>query len=162
MARYGAVDPCSVIQELLKAATGELLSSTLKSIEGAKDLVIEQDLIFPLDHIASAGVLKKTCGVEKIYKLEATAPPAGNKQCAYLVRSTIANMKMIANHITHHKQNKRECKYYIICIPRKAGPRLRADTGERRGLWLREDVGVSPGPDPPGHGPLLPRAGQLF
>lgn len=119
MARYGAVDPCSVIQELLKAATGELLSSTLKSIDGAKDLVIEQDLIFPLDHIASAGVLKKTCGVEKIYKLEATAPPAGNKQCAYLVRSTIANMKMIANHITHHKQNKRECKYYIICIPRK-------------------------------------------
>uniref|UniRef100_A0A1E1X9V4 Putative vacuolar sorting protein vps33/slp1 sec1 family n=1 Tax=Amblyomma aureolatum TaxID=187763 RepID=A0A1E1X9V4_9ACAR len=119
MARYGAPDPCAVLQELLKAATGELLTSTLRSIEGVKDLVIEQDLIFPLDHIASAGILKKTGGVEKIYKLETTAPPAANKQCAYLVRSTIANMKMIANHITVHKQNKRECKYYIICIPRK-------------------------------------------
>ncbi|KAH6934359.1 hypothetical protein HPB50_023378 [Hyalomma asiaticum] len=58
MARYGAPDPCALLQELLKAATGELLTSTLKSIEGAKDLVIEEDLIFPLDHIASAGVLK--------------------------------------------------------------------------------------------------------
>ncbi|KAL1417628.1 hypothetical protein MTO96_026681 [Rhipicephalus appendiculatus] len=108
MARYGAPDPCALLQELLKAATGELLTSTLKSIEGVKDLVIEEDLIFPLDHIASAGVLKRTCSVEKIYK------------CAYLVRSTIANMKVIANHITYHKQNKKECKYYIICIPRKA------------------------------------------
>ncbi|KAH7956516.1 hypothetical protein HPB52_010157 [Rhipicephalus sanguineus] len=121
MARYGAPDPCALLQELLKAVTGELLTSTLKSIEGAKDLVIEEDLIFPLDHIASAGVLKRTCNVEKIFKLETTAPPAGNKQCAYLVRSTIANMKVIANHITYHKQNKKECKYYIICIPRKAG-----------------------------------------
>lgn len=120
MARYGAPDPCALLQELLKAATGELLTSTLKSIEGVKDLVIEEDLIFPLDHIASAGVLKRTCSVEKIYKLETTAPPAGNKQCAYLVRSTIANMKVIANHITYHKQNKKECKYYVICIPRKA------------------------------------------
>ncbi|KAH8041943.1 hypothetical protein HPB51_019684 [Rhipicephalus microplus] len=58
MARYGAPDPCALLQELLKAATGELLTSTLKSIEGVKDLVIEEDLIFPLDHIASAGVLK--------------------------------------------------------------------------------------------------------
>ncbi|KAH7959197.1 hypothetical protein HPB49_009166 [Dermacentor silvarum] len=120
MARYGVPDPCALLQELLKAATGELLTSTLMSIEGAKDLVIEQDLIFPLDHIASAGVLKRTCSVEKIYKLETTAPPTGNKQCTYLVRSTIANMKVIANHITYHKQNKKECKYYIICIPRKA------------------------------------------
>lgn len=118
MARYGS-DPGPVLQDVLKAASGELLINTLKAIDGAKDLIIEQDLIHPLDHIASVGSLKGIGGVEKIYKLEAKGPPAASRQCAYLVRSTLPNMKLIADHITLDKQRKRDCKYYIICIPKK-------------------------------------------
>lgn len=117
MARYGP-DSGAALQELLKAASGELLINTLKSIDGVKDLIIEPDLIHPMDHVASVGRLKSQGGVDKIYKLEARGPSSPNGRCAYLVRATVPNMKLIADHISLDKQRQRHCAYHVICIPR--------------------------------------------
>uniref|UniRef100_A0A131Y2P4 Putative vacuolar sorting protein vps33/slp1 sec1 family n=1 Tax=Ixodes ricinus TaxID=34613 RepID=A0A131Y2P4_IXORI len=117
MARYGS-DPGAVLQELLKAASGELLINTLKSIDGAKDLVIEPDLIHPMDQVASVGRIKSQGGVDKIYKLEARGPSCPSGRCVYLVRATVPNVKLIADHVSLDKQRQRHCAYHIVCIPR--------------------------------------------
>ncbi|XP_064460175.1 vacuolar protein sorting-associated protein 33B-like [Ornithodoros turicata] len=117
MATLG-VDSGAVIQQVLKGSNGELLINTLQTIDGCKDLVIEECLIQPLDHIASASRIKTMGGVSKIYKLLPQSPQSTSKQCAYLMRATIPNMTLVANHINRDKQQGRNCRYFIICIPR--------------------------------------------
>lgn len=112
-------DVGAALQQLLKAVSGELFISTLKTIDGAKDLVIEESLIHPLDYIASASRIKSAGGVEKIYKLLPLGPQTMSKQCVYLIRATIPNMRLIADHINYDKQQGRDCRYFVICIPRK-------------------------------------------
>ncbi|XP_074650105.1 vacuolar protein sorting-associated protein 33B-like [Tubulanus polymorphus] len=83
-----------------------------------KDLVLEGELMRPLDRIAGASVLKEN-GVDRIFKLEPVQSLPGCEQRIYLVRPTIPNLKIIANQINADVAQQQIRKYKIIFTPRK-------------------------------------------
>ncbi|XP_022334055.2 vacuolar protein sorting-associated protein 33B-like isoform X1 [Crassostrea virginica] len=95
------------------------LTSLLDQSPGKKDLVIDGDLMKPLDRIASVSLLKQR-GVDKIFKFDGTLKSMhGCEQRVYLVRPRMTTMKAIADHINSDKNINFMRKYSIIFVPRK-------------------------------------------
>ncbi|GFR34058.1 vacuolar protein sorting-associated protein 33B, partial [Trichonephila clavata] len=90
----------------------------LNSIDGKKDLILDKELICSLDYIANFSQLK-TCHVEKIFKLEPGSAPGGTNKCVYLIKPTIQNTKIIADHINASKSIDSPKRFWIINVPRK-------------------------------------------
>ncbi|CAH1254379.1 VPS33B [Branchiostoma lanceolatum] len=104
--------------QYLKRLARDQLVHLLESLPGRKDLVIDPDLMTPLDRIAGASLLKQH-GVDKIFKLERTKIHGGCDQLVYLVRSKLTTTKLIADQITADIRDARKRKYKIIMTPRR-------------------------------------------
>uniref|UniRef100_T1IZA9 Uncharacterized protein n=1 Tax=Strigamia maritima TaxID=126957 RepID=T1IZA9_STRMM len=104
--------------DALRNRSREKLAYLLSMIPGDKDLILDPDLILPLDRLAGASFLKK-CGIGKIHKLDpqvAVEP----KQRVYILRPTLEKTKVICDHINSHKsQNKRLARVDVVFLPRK-------------------------------------------
>ncbi|GIY46505.1 vacuolar protein sorting-associated protein 33B [Caerostris extrusa] len=55
----------------------------------------------------------------KIFKLEPGAAPGTTKKCVYLIRPTIKNTKIIADHINASKSANSDKQFWMISVPRK-------------------------------------------
>lgn len=109
----------------------EELKNILKSMHGAKALVLDNTLSGPLGLIAEVDFLRKY-DVEKIFLLtEDLSTDIDN--IIYLVRPNIALMKLIAGHIHKHKSDSSTShkSYGIYFVPRKTMlcERVLAETG---------------------------------
>ncbi|XP_069135773.1 vacuolar protein sorting-associated protein 33B-like [Argopecten irradians] len=106
------------VQKIRDVVRNEL-ATLLLSFKGKKDLVLESDLMKPLDRIAGASLLKQH-GVDKIFKLDRTQMSIqGCDQRIYLVRPRMRTMKLIADHISGEKNHGSDRKYKIIMVPKK-------------------------------------------
>ncbi|KAL5004270.1 hypothetical protein ScPMuIL_017726 [Solemya velum] len=95
------------------------LANLLDSLAGAKDLVLDVDLMQPLDRVAGASLLKQH-GVDKIFKLDSTQKSiAGCDQRIYLIRPKMVLMKFIADQINTERGRGENRRYLIIMVPRK-------------------------------------------
>ena len=61
----------------LSQLSSENLRVLLRKIPGSKDLIIHQSLMKPLDKFAAMSLIK-SCGVERVFRLDKTPP--GKKQ----------------------------------------------------------------------------------
>ncbi|KAK2157090.1 hypothetical protein LSH36_199g04005 [Paralvinella palmiformis] len=106
---------------VLRNFAREELIDHLESVKGCKDLVLDPDLMKPLDRIAGATLLKEH-GVDKIFKLE---PPTNVKHLPgcdkriYITRPRLDAMKYIADHINAEKGQGEKRTYKILMTPRK-------------------------------------------
>ncbi|XP_033634105.1 vacuolar protein sorting-associated protein 33B-like isoform X1 [Asterias rubens] len=103
---------------VLKQLSKEHLVHLLESIPEMKDLVIDPELMRPLDRIAGAQLLKRH-GVDKIFKLESNKLEVSGDSRMYLVRPSVDNIRNISNQIKSDKENFRKKKYKILFVPRK-------------------------------------------
>ncbi|GBN26707.1 Vacuolar protein sorting-associated protein 33B [Araneus ventricosus] len=108
----------NLLSTIIKQASADKLFNLLNSIDGKKDLILDKELICSLDYIASFSQLK-ICKVEKVFKLEPGAAPGGTDKCVYLIKPTIQNTKIIADHIAASKSIDNNKKFWIINVPRK-------------------------------------------
>ncbi|XP_070542107.1 vacuolar protein sorting-associated protein 33B-like isoform X2 [Ptychodera flava] len=124
MAVSGGVNPAILNMpsypdlQMLRSLARDQLVHLLESLPGKKDLVIDPELMRPLDRIAGA-ILLKQHGVDRIFKLEQGKLQVGAQQRIYLVRPRMTTMKFIADHVNFDKQESRARKYKIIFVPRK-------------------------------------------
>ncbi|CAH2274185.1 vacuolar sorting-associated 33B [Pelobates cultripes] len=103
---------------ILKRLARDQLIYILEQLPGKKDLIIEPDLMSPLDRIANVSILKQH-GVDKLYKLESKPIHSNCDQLCFLVRPRIHHMKYIANLVNTDKRAERSRKYKIIFSPQK-------------------------------------------
>ncbi|KAF8789208.1 vacuolar protein sorting-associated protein 33B-like [Argiope bruennichi] len=108
----------NLLSTIIKQASADKLFNLLNSIDGNKDLVLDKELICSLDYIASFSQLK-TCKVEKVFKLEPGAAPGRTEKCVYLIKPTIQNTKIIADHISASRSIDSNKRFWIINVPRK-------------------------------------------
>ncbi|XP_076076240.1 uncharacterized protein LOC143047159 isoform X2 [Mytilus galloprovincialis] len=95
------------------------LASLLDSFKGKKDLVLDTELMKPLDRVAGATMLKQR-HVDKIFKLDPTQKSIhGCEQRVYLVRPQMTTMKVIADHVNSDRSSNIKREYRIIMVPRK-------------------------------------------
>ncbi|XP_076343220.1 vacuolar protein sorting-associated protein 33B-like [Tachypleus tridentatus] len=106
------------LSQLIKATSAKCLINILKTVGSKKDLVIDNSLIGPLDHIAGVTVLREY-GVEKIYKLDFGLSPGQNNKCLYLIRPCITSTRQVADHISAARQQNRDVAFWIVFVPRK-------------------------------------------
>lgn len=106
------------LQELSKLLKTQL-AHLLVSIPDEKDVVIDPDLMKPLDRVAGITFLKEH-GVSKIFKLEPgqkSLPGCGKR--VYLVRPRLVTMKYISDHINTEIAKGERRSYKIVMVPRK-------------------------------------------
>ena len=72
----------------LSQLSSENLRVLLRKIPGSKDLIIEPPLIPPLDKIAGMSLIK-SCGVDRVFKLEQQWPDAS----AASTKARVFNLK---------------------------------------------------------------------
>ena len=82
----------------LSQLSSENLRVVLRKIPGSKDLIIEQKLMKPLDKIAGMNLIK-SCGVDKVFKLEAKRPDSVASTKVYLLTPNLEITKKVCNHL---------------------------------------------------------------
>ena len=82
----------------LSQLSSENLRVVLRKIPGSKDLIIEQKLMKPLDKIAGMNLIK-SCGVDKVFKLEAKRPDSVASTKVYLLTPDLEITKKVCNHL---------------------------------------------------------------
>ncbi|XP_058972435.2 vacuolar protein sorting-associated protein 33B-like isoform X1 [Pocillopora verrucosa] len=102
----------------LKDETRDNLVAILKSVLEMKDLVIDPQLMKPLDHFTGASFLKEH-GVNKIFKLESGKLEVGGDKRIYLLRPELLSTKYVADHINNDKMSGKNRSYKIVFVPRK-------------------------------------------
>ena len=102
----------------LKERTRRSLTENIDRMRGPKALVIDPTLSGPLGLIAEKQLLKDH-GVEKTYHLKNEPLETDQRRIMYLVREKISNMKMIADHIKYHQQQRQKLEYFVCMVPRK-------------------------------------------
>nr|XP_058972438.1 vacuolar protein sorting-associated protein 33B-like isoform X4 [Pocillopora verrucosa] len=102
----------------LKDETRDNLVAILKSVPEMKDLVIDPQLMKPLDHFTGASFLKEH-GVNKIFKLESGKLEVGGDKRIYLLRPELLSTKYVADHINNDKMSGKNRSYKIVFVPRK-------------------------------------------
>ncbi|CAL4065755.1 unnamed protein product, partial [Meganyctiphanes norvegica] len=125
--------------EILKRLSCDHLVRILEDAPGAKDMVIDPDLMKLLDRIADAKTLR-THGVDKIYRLERLPPPVLSPQRLYFVRPTLVNTKFIADHVHQDQLNNPEIMLHAVVVPRivSSVTRLLEEEGLHGVLTLHE------------------------
>jgi len=97
----------------------EELITTLKSLSGIKDLVLDVDLMKPIDRITAGATLLKEHGVDKIYKLDGPKALQGTNQVMFLIRPRVLLVQHIAAQIQQAKKVGHKRNYMIVFVPRK-------------------------------------------
>lgn len=103
---------------IFKQFAQDNLKSHLRSLDGKKDLLIDEELMKPLDHITGVTFLRAH-GVEKIYKLQPGGIEQGCDQRIFIVRPYPDRMKLIAESINFDKSKSVRRKYHVILTPKK-------------------------------------------
>lgn len=99
----------------------EKLLDILNKIPGRKDFIIEPSLIKPLDRFIGVSKLR-SCGVDKIYKLERVDTPFTNTQRVFFINDDLITVKHVSDKINGEiSQNNDGNSYHIILISRKLG-----------------------------------------
>ncbi|XP_067624903.1 vacuolar protein sorting-associated protein 33B [Eurosta solidaginis] len=103
----------------------EKLQAIICSIPGKKDLIIEQTLIKPLEHVCAASWLKLK-GIQRIFKfdIEHIIPHTAEQQVQiYLIHSRLEIFQQVLKHI-HELERKKPTdleaavkNFHIICVP---------------------------------------------
>ncbi|GAB1606185.1 vacuolar protein sorting-associated protein 33B-like [Argonauta hians] len=105
----------------------------LENIPGLKDLVLDGELMKPLDRIIGASVLKAH-GVAKIFKLDTSQKAiSGCHQRLYIVRPRIEVMEHIASQIQCERSLQHKRTYQILMTPRKLN--VCEEVLEREGVY---------------------------
>ena len=65
----------------LRQLSAENLRVVLRKIPGSKDLILQPELMKPIDRFADMSLIK-SCGVERVFKIEATGPPEASAAAA--------------------------------------------------------------------------------
>lgn len=86
------------------------------SVDGPKDIVIQQELMSLLDHVTPIAILKRL-EVDQIFRLEAMMN-TGGKNRFYITRPDLLSMTWIAQHI-QNDADRDSRSYKIIFVPRK-------------------------------------------
>lgn len=95
------------------------LTDLLDKIPGQKDLIIDSNLIKPLERIIGVSKLR-THGIDKIYKLDKNTIQSSNSQVVYFIPSDLITVKYICDQINADLcQNATKNSYYVILVPRK-------------------------------------------
>ncbi|XP_055337328.1 vacuolar protein sorting-associated protein 33B-like [Paramacrobiotus metropolitanus] len=105
---------------VFKAVAKNQLIHLLESVPEPKDLVLDDDLMRPLDRIVGASVLKQH-GVSCIYKLESGHLLQGADNRLYLFRPTVENSGLIAEHIQADQRAHKERFYRLVMVPKRSG-----------------------------------------
>ncbi|XP_068230250.1 uncharacterized protein [Palaemon carinicauda] len=103
--------------EILRRLSSDRLVRVLEDAPGAKDLIIDGELMKMLDRIAGATLLRKH-GVQKMYRLERLPPPIQSSQRVYVVRPTLVTMKYVADHVHADSQTHPEIRVHVVVVPR--------------------------------------------
>lgn len=103
--------------EILRRLSSDRLVRVLEDAPGAKDLIIDGELMKMLDRIAGATLLRKH-GVQKMYRLERLPPPIQSSQRVYVVRPTLVTMKYVADHVHADRQTHPEIRVHVVVVPR--------------------------------------------
>lgn len=105
--------------DLIKLYAENVIGDALDKIFGSKDVVLDQELMSPLDRIMGASALKAH-NVDKIFKLEnPTAPIRRSTKRVYIVRNRPQLMRTISGQIIMDRGAGVQCQYTILMVPRK-------------------------------------------
>ncbi|KAL5471513.1 hypothetical protein EMCRGX_G029636 [Ephydatia muelleri] len=102
-----------LVSEYVRSELGGLLDKTA----GPKDVVIQQELMSLLSHIANVKFLRSH-GVDKIYRLEQHMRVPGYHRY-YIVRPEVGSTSAISNHITQDMKDGVRINYNVVFVPRK-------------------------------------------
>ncbi|EDW98747.1 vacuolar protein sorting-associated protein 33B [Drosophila yakuba] len=100
----------------------EKLCSILCSIPGKKELILEPDLIKPLEHVVTASWLKLK-GIQRIYKHDAAQPlPRSADQVhIYMIRSVLGTFQTLLKQLQpvalEEMPDIAMKMYHIVCVP---------------------------------------------
>lgn len=102
----------------LRIITRDRLVDILESVPEMKDLVLDPQLMKPLDHFTGASFLKEH-GVNKIFKLEGDRLDAVCDKRIYLLRPELLPTKFVADHVNNDKKSGKSRSYKIVYVPKK-------------------------------------------
>ncbi|XP_050716266.1 vacuolar protein sorting-associated protein 33B-like isoform X2 [Eriocheir sinensis] len=103
--------------EILRRLSSDRLVRVLEDAPGAKDLILDGDLMKLLDRIAGATLLRSH-GVDKMYRLERVPPPVQSNQRVYLVRPSLLLLKMLADHVHADRAAHPDLQVHVVVVPR--------------------------------------------
>ncbi|ELU18869.1 hypothetical protein CAPTEDRAFT_133058 [Capitella teleta] len=103
---------------VLRQLARDQLIFLYSQMTGRKDLVLDTQLMRPLDRLAGAALLKEH-GVDKIFKLEPGKSLAGCDQRIFIIRPQMQSVKMIADQINADRSSNIKRAYRILMAPRK-------------------------------------------
>ncbi|KAK8405165.1 hypothetical protein O3P69_001616 [Scylla paramamosain] len=103
--------------EILRRLSSDRLVRVLEDAPGAKDLIIDGDLMKMLDRIAGATLLRSH-GVDKMYRLERVPPPVQSSQRVYLVRPSLLQLKILADHVHSDHAAHPDLHVHVVVVPR--------------------------------------------
>uniref|UniRef100_T2M5K9 Vacuolar protein sorting-associated protein 33B n=1 Tax=Hydra vulgaris TaxID=6087 RepID=T2M5K9_HYDVU len=89
------------------------------SMEGKKDLIIEEELMKPLDQISGGVSYLRQQGVEKIFKLHDHWENGGESQKMIILRPYPESVKLVVNGVKNDKMKNISHKYYLVFTPKK-------------------------------------------
>ena len=99
----------------LRQLSAENLRVVLRKIPGSKDLILQPELMKPLDKFADMSLIK-SCGVERVYRLEAAAPEASAAPAkVYLATPDIAVVNRIVGHVRGMPAN---ANVHLVFLPK--------------------------------------------
>lgn len=102
----------------LSQLSSENLRVLLRKIPGSKDLIIEPPLIPPLDKFAGMSLIK-TCGVDRVFKLEQQWPDASAASTkVYFVTPTLDKVKIILDHLQMSNNVQKGLIFHVIFMPK--------------------------------------------
>jgi len=102
----------------LSQLSSENLRVLLRKIPGSKDLIIEPPLIPPLDKIAGMSLIK-SCGVDRVFKLEQQWPDASAASTkVYFVTPTLDKVKIILDHLQMSNNVQKGLIFHVIFMPK--------------------------------------------
>ncbi|KAK8729847.1 hypothetical protein OTU49_008354 [Cherax quadricarinatus] len=103
--------------EILRRLSRNRLVRVLEDAPGAKDLIIDGDLMKMLDRISGATLLRSH-GVEKMYRLDRLPPPVQSAQRVYVVQPSLVALKYVADHVHSDKLNHPDINIHLVIVPR--------------------------------------------
>jgi len=102
----------------LSQLSSENLRVLLRKIPGSKDLIIEPPLIPPLDKFAGMSLIK-TCGVDRVFKLEQQWPDASAASTkVYFVTPTLDKVKIILDHLQMSNNVQKGLIFHVVFMPK--------------------------------------------
>ena len=96
----------------LNQLSAENLRVVLRKIPGSKDLILQPELMKPMDKFAGMSLIK-SCGVERIFKLESNVPPESTTTKVYMVTPDVSVLNVLVSHLHHQSSN-----VHVIVLPK--------------------------------------------